>query len=91
MERADLEAKIIRIVAAASNGRVAARDITLGHSFRRDLGLDSSGLIAVIGRVADALGTDEELADAIADTPVFTVGDLVALAERFGRHGEEAS
>jgi acyl carrier protein len=92
MQRAEVEARVFRIVAAASEGRIAARDLTVDVSFRRDLGLDSVGVLRVLDLVSVALGTGAfDLAELFAETPVYTVGDLVALAERLGRRAEEAS
>jgi acyl carrier protein len=83
MDRREVEKTVFAVVAASVPEGARGKVLGVEVSLRRDLGLDSLGLLALLNRVAEALGTDpDELLEAVAETRVATVGDVVALGER---------
>jgi acyl carrier protein len=82
-EFAQLEGRILALVDRAVSGRASSARITRELSLRRDLGLDSLALVALFFDLARSLDTDpDDLVEIVAEEPIATVGDLVALGAR---------
>jgi acyl carrier protein len=92
MKHEELEEKVFAIVAGAAPAKVGGSTLGAALSLRRDLGLDSLGLATLLFNLGEALGVDpNDLIESIADTPVNTVGDLLALGARItGSEGSKA-
>jgi acyl carrier protein len=89
MDRTEVETRIRAVVLASVP---PATEFEPQASLRRDLGLDSLALVALLGRVGEALGVDaDDVVEAMVEAPIVTVGDLVALGERLVRGLAEAS
>jgi acyl carrier protein len=83
MEHTELEEKVYALVAQAAPAKVAGLTLALTLSLRRDLGLDSLGLATLLFNLGEELGVDpNDLIETIADTPVNTVADLMALGAK---------
>jgi acyl carrier protein len=92
MGRTEIEEKVFRVVLAALPAGRGAGEIGRHTSLRRDLGLDSLALVALLARVGDALGVDaDDMVEAMGEAPIITVGDVVELGERLARGLAEAS
>jgi acyl carrier protein len=91
MGRTEIEEKVFAVVLACVPAGSGACAIGPHASLRRDLGLDSLALVAMLARVGDALGVDaDDVVEAMGETPIITVGDVVALGERLARGLTEA-
>jgi acyl carrier protein len=91
MGRTEIEEKVVAVVMASVPPGRGACEIGPRASLRRDLGLDSLALVALLARVGDALGVDaDDVVEAIGEAPIITVGDVVALGERLARGLTEA-
>jgi acyl carrier protein len=87
-----IEEKVFAVVLASVPPGRDACEIGPHTSLRRDLGLDSLALVALLARVGDALGVDaDDVLEAMGEAPIITVGDVVALGERLARGVAEAS
>lgn len=76
MERAELEAKVLEMVATSFKKDVA--DLTTETSFKDDLGGASVQMVALVSEIENELDAVLMLADASACA---TVGDLIDLIE----------
>ncbi len=76
MERQELEAKILEMVAAAYKQDLA--DLSVETSFKDDLKGASVQMVALVSEIENELDATIMLADASACT---TIGDLVDLVE----------
>jgi acyl carrier protein len=82
-EFAQLEERIFALIDQAASRRACGPRITRELSLRRDLGLDSLALVALLFDLGRALGKDpDDLVEFVAEAPIATVGDLVALGAR---------
>jgi acyl carrier protein len=87
-----LEESVIGLVVQAAPGKIDRGSIKPTSSLRRDLGLDSLGLATLLFRFGELLGVDpDELLEMLADEPVQTVADLVALGARVTSGTREGS
>ncbi|HEX3344275.1 MAG TPA: acyl carrier protein [Polyangiaceae bacterium] len=79
-----LEETILSLIAGAlPRGRLATGPLRSEMNLRRDLGLDSLGVVALLTRCGEELGIEpEDLIDAIAVEQINTVGDVVAMGAR---------
>ena len=83
MEHDELQQKVFALVTLAAPARAAGLTLALELSLRRDLGLDSLGLATLLFSYGEELGVDpNDLIEMMADTPVNTIADLVALGTR---------
>ncbi len=76
MERKELEAQVINMVAASY--KKDAADLTTGTSFKEDLGGASIQMVALVSEIENELDVELMLADA---SGCDTIGDLVTLIE----------
>lgn len=76
MDRKELEAKVLELVAASYKKDVAT--LSMGTSFKEDLGGASVQMVALVAEIENELDATIMLADASACT---TVEDLVNLVE----------
>jgi acyl carrier protein len=82
-----LEEKVFALIAQAAPAK-AGGGLRPEMSLRRDLGLDSLGLATLLFRFGEELGTDaNDLVELLADEPINTVGDMVALGVRLTAEG----
>jgi acyl carrier protein len=92
VERTRVEETIFALVVQAAPGKVSPGEIGLDLSLRRDLGLDSLGLATLLSNFVTELGGDpDELLDMMAEHPISTVADLVALARKVEGGATEGS
>lgn len=78
-----IEGKVFALVVQAAPSKVREGEVTPELSLRRDLGLDSLGLATLLFNLGEELGVDpNDLIEMMADTPVNTVADLIALGGR---------
>jgi acyl carrier protein len=77
-----LEEKVFALVAEAAPAK-AGGGVRAEMSLRRDLGLDSLGLATLLFHFGEELGVDpDELIEMLAEEPINTVADMVALGAR---------
>jgi acyl carrier protein len=81
MVESALEQTVDELVARAAPAKAAGLTLGPDVNLRRDLGLDSLGLVTLIFSVAEALGKDpDDLVEMLTERSINTVGDLVSLA-----------
>jgi acyl carrier protein len=84
-----LEEKVFALVAEAAPAK-AGGGVRAEMSLRRDLGLDSLGLATLFFHFGEALEADPDaLVEMLADEPVNTVADMVALGVKIQRAAAE--
>jgi acyl carrier protein len=80
-DRKKLEETISALIAEALPGKADA--ITPEMNLRRDLGLDSLGLVSLLTRSGEGLDVDPDaLIEAITVEQINTIGDVVAMFVR---------
>jgi acyl carrier protein len=83
MNHNHLEERVNALVAQAASARGTVVALSPEVSLRRDLGLDSLGLATLLFNFGEELGVDpNDLIEIIADNPVNTLADMVALGRR---------
>lgn len=90
MKDDELENRVFSLVGAAAAQKVPTTGLTRELSLRRDLGLDSLGLVTLFMRFADDLGVEsDDLIELMVDVPVHTIADMVELGQQaLGRKRE---
>jgi acyl carrier protein len=81
-----LDETVFALIASAAQGKIDRANLTTELNLRRDLGLDSLGLVTLIFKVGEELGKDpDDLIEMLTDHPINTVGDVVALSRTIAR------
>jgi acyl carrier protein len=92
MDHNDLEERVEALVAQAASARGVVVALGPEVSLRRDLGLDSLGLATLLFNFGEELGVDpNDLIEMIADHPVNTLADMMALGQKATRGAQEGS
>jgi acyl carrier protein len=81
-----LEETILALIAQALPGKLERDAITPDLKLRRDLGLDSLGMVSLLTRCGEGLGVDpDDLVEVIDVERMNTVGDVVAMVAKLTR------
>jgi acyl carrier protein len=86
-----IEARILALISTAIPGRFRKTPITRATSLKRDLGLDSLGLLSMLFRFEQEFGVDVARVESDLRVDRFrTVGDVldagIAIVQRHGQH-----
>ena len=77
------EETVFALVARLAPDKLSDGAVKASLHLRRDLGLDSLGLVNLLSTFGDELGIDpNDLIEQLAESPINTVGEMVAFGRR---------
>jgi acyl carrier protein len=90
MTDGQIEQMVLKLVGEILPQRTQARTkLTPDQHLRRDLGLDSLGLVALLVAFEKRFGVDVTKVDDLDPARIQTVGDAIAFGSRLARHVAE--